>query len=136
MDLTQNQKKYFDKIRNKKLKLLLSSSYTFFSMTGAEKDEFLTWVGVIHNDHKAENELIKTFQDEATNRDKLFSDPKLKDPTGADKQKQEDLLVKQGKEFDHNLKKAKKYVLVEKELDSQAEDKEALSELEKKLNQT
>lgn len=136
MELTQKQQTYFDRIQNTKLKELLKASYTFCTMTQKERDEFLVWASVVHSDQNAEQELIQAFQEEAEERKMLFSDPAYADPAGEDKQKQEELLFNQGTEFEANLKKAKKYVLMEKEIDSQTEDKAKLSQLEAKLKQT
>ena len=68
MQLNQIQTFYFSRIQNERLKELLNKSYTFVAMSDDEKDDFLIWMSLIHEDKPAEEqqEQNKLLEEEYT----------------------------------------------------------------------
>ncbi|MBD3156222.1 hypothetical protein GF369_00160 [Candidatus Peregrinibacteria bacterium] len=114
MQLTQKQKKYFDKIDNDKLKKLISNSYMFLTMNDEEKNNFLIWMSVIHLDKDQETEVINELKKEAEEKNRLLSDSRIFKANDKAIKKQEILLKKQYIEMIKELKKVKNKILKNK----------------------
>jgi len=134
MDLTETQQLHFDKIQNTELKALVEQSYTFFTMTDEEKNDFLIWMSIIHQDKKAESEVMKTLGEEIATQDKIITDPENFKPDEQEGAKQDGLLKEDYIEAKGDVENLKKAVRKEQEVDQKHEDKGKMDNLMEELN--
>jgi hypothetical protein len=131
-ELTEVQKFYFDRLRNKKLQILISNSYTFFTMSEDEKLDLLIKASVLFDHKEVEEELIEILKNnEEKSEDAMRNAPKLKP---GEKEKMIQAMDNETSEIKSNIQTLKNKIRVEKEAQNKDSEKEKMDSLLNQLN--
>lgn len=136
MELTKNQKYYFDKIHSRALSELLKVSFTFFSMPEEKKMEFLIFLSQVHLDKKAEAEVIDHLKNEKKETIKLAKETQKSKLTKEDANDIVKAINDEYIEMKNDVETLKKTVRTEQEKDQKKLEQNKLSKLLTKLDQT
>lgn len=129
--INEEQQFYFDRIQSKKLKTLISESYSFSTMNNDEKSEILINASVAHKIKEAEKELIEIFENEKSEIKDAVEN--TEPPTPEEEKQQFQTLNEENTAIKANFSKLNKEVNIEKENISKKQEEKKGQSLLKKL---
>lgn len=134
MQLTKTQKKYYQKIKNKQIKELISKSYSFASMDEDEKNDFLIWASLIHEDKNAQQGLLEALKNESSSQSAVFEDKALYTMTEEEESKQNEIINAENAELKQKENDLNRNIRIEVEKEDQRQDEKNLENILDQLN--
>ncbi|MFC1600216.1 hypothetical protein ACFL3T_04270 [Patescibacteria group bacterium] len=129
-NFTEIQQTYVNKIQNQKLKNLVENSYTVFSLPEDEKNDFVIWMSLIHEDKNAENQIIQTLKEEQS----IIKEEVEKGPGQVKEEQIYEIKSEQFKELKQSLQNLTKAAQTEKEKETKQKDESKMDNLLDQLN--